>query len=67
MRVSAKSERGFRARIARLFHRDRRVGAGPDEPVQEPLSMQVPDEVEWDQSLIGIEPHSGEVAPPTIC
>ena len=50
------------SRMARLFHRDQRR----DTPVTH-LSHAAPDPVEWDESLIGIEPNSGEVDPPTIC
>jgi hypothetical protein len=32
-----------------------------------PISHRVPDSVEWAESLIGIEPNSGEVNPPTFC
>ena len=51
---------------------------GPTEPRPEelleqeathrvPVTNQVPDEVEWEESLIGIEPNSGVVDPPPIC
>lgn len=32
-----------------------------------PVSHRVPDEVEWEESLIGIQPNSGVVDPPPIC
>jgi hypothetical protein len=64
-----KTLRGVRARIAHLFRRSRRRAVLHDEteaPVRH-LSHQAPDPVEWDESLIGIEPNSGELDPPTIC
>ncbi len=45
-------------------------GDGPPEQERDdrvPVSHQVPDEVEWEESLIGIEPNSGVVDPPAIC
>ena len=54
------------------------VGIEPSPPRQDeipeqeatgrvPVSHQVPDDVEWEESLIGIEPNSGVAEPPTIC
>lgn len=37
------------------------------DPTTAPISIRVPDPVEWEESLIGIEPNSGVVDPPPIC
>ena len=42
----------------------------PPEKVDEtaiPLTNDVPDPVEWEESLIGIGPNSGLIDPPPVC
>jgi hypothetical protein len=70
--ISPSNERhetasGWRARVAHLFRRHRHPEAGEAEAPVAQLSHDVPDPVEWEESLIGIEPNTGEVDPPTIC
>jgi hypothetical protein len=64
--TSTPPARGVRAWVAHRFHRSEGRRDEADLSVAH-LSHEGPDPVEWDESLIGIEPNSGGIEPPTIC
>ena len=60
--------RGVRAWLAHLFRgSDRGARHAETDAHVGHLSHQVPSPEEWDESLIGVEPNSGEIDPPAIC
>ena len=58
---------GVGSRLAGLLHRSRPRRAAQSTELDVPVTHEAPDAAEWDESLIGIEPNSGEVDPPAIC